>query len=136
MKKLAKVAFACMALFSAVLTFAGCSGAAPWDYSNVTWHSESPVIEFNTEMSGEPSLGYIEIDGESLEVYLWWGPPTYTFKICVYDSETNFAVGTDQLLLNGKVKYDHDSTYATLVIQTDNIFDNQYQTIKLIRVEK
>lgn len=131
MKKSIKSALMGIVLFIVTLSFAGCRGAAPWDYSNVTWYSENPIMEFNTVYSGEPSLGYIETDGERLEVYLWWGPPTYTFHICVYDPETNFSVGTDELLLRGKVKY--DSTYTTLVIETDNFFDNQYPTIKLSR---
>lgn len=111
--------------------FVGCEKKAPWDYPNVDWYSENPVLELHTEYSGEPSIGYMEINGEHIAIYLWWGPPTYTFTIHVYDSENGISDGTDKLLLSGKVKYDKNS--ATLVIKEDYIFDNKYSSIVLYR---
>ena len=113
-----------------MLVITGCN-KAPWDYPNVDWYSENPVIELHTEYSGEPSIGYMEIDGEQTAVYLWWGPPTYTFTIHAYDSENGISVETDKLLLLGKVKYDKNS--ATLIISEDYIFENKYSSIVLKR---
>lgn len=122
-----------MICVAVALFFVACTNQAPWDYSNVTWYSEDPAIELNTTYSGEPSIGYIKNDGDCIEVYLRWGPPTYTFSIYLYNPNTNFSPGTDELLLRGKVKY--NSTSATLVIKEDNFFGNKYSAIKLNRRE-
>ena len=60
-----------------------------------------------------------------MEVYLSWGPPTYSFEIRLSE--------TEDLLLLGKVEY--DPAGATLVIQTDHLFEDRYPTIRLSRRE-
>lgn len=131
MKRIVKFISISMIFVVVALFFSACTDQAPWDYSNVTWYCEDPVVEFNTTYSGEPSLGKIENNGECIEVYLLWGPPTYTFSIYIYNPGAKLSPGTDELLLQGKVKY--NSTSATLVIKTDNFFDNKYSVIKLSR---
>lgn len=127
MKKLFKSTFMGIALLIATLNFSGCKNTAPWDYSFVTWYSENPAMEFNVgQYSSEPSLGYIETEGERFEVYLSWGAPTYSFEIRLSENK--------DLLLLGKVEY--TNTCATLVVRTDNLFNNQYPTITLSRREK
>ena len=111
-----------------VLAGAGCK-KGPWSYDNVIWYSDNPIIELRTEYSGEPSIGYVEIDGKRTEIYLCWGPPTYTFTIRVYNAEDGVSIGTDELLLQGKVKFDKNS--ATLIIKEDYIFDYKYSSIVL-----
>ncbi len=114
-----------------MLACISCTKKEPWDYPNVDWYSEDPVVELHTEYSGEPSIGYMEINGQQVQVYLCWGPPTYTFSIYVYNSEDGISVGTDELLLSGKVKYDSET--ATLLISTDNVFESAFSTIVLSR---
>ena len=131
MKKITGAFFALIVTLSIAMAFTGCKTKAPWEYSDVEWYSESPVIELHTEYAGEPSIGFMEVNGQQKSVYLWWGPPTYTFSICEYDSENGVSFGTDKVLLQGKVKY--NSVAATLLINTDNVFDSQYSVIVLSR---
>ena len=114
-----------------MLACISCTKQEPWDHPNVDWYSEDPVMELHTDYSGEPSIGYMEIDGQQVQVYLCWGPPTYTFSIYVYNSEDGISIGTDELLLSGKVKYDSET--ATLLISTDNVFEFAFSTIVLSR---
>lgn len=133
MKRIIKITSISMIFVVVALFFVACTDQSPWDYSDVIWYSEDPVVEFNTTYSGEPSLGHIKNDGDCIEVYLLWGTPTYTFSIYAYNPSTKFSPGTDELLLRGKVKY--NSIFATLVIKEDNFFDNKYSVIKLRRLE-
>lgn len=114
-----------------MLACISCTKKEPWDYPNVDWYSEDPVMVLHTEFSGEPSIGYMKINEQQVQVYLCWGPPTYTFSIYVYNSEDGISVGTDELLLSGKVKYDSEA--ATLLINTDNVFEFAFSTIVLSR---
>ncbi len=123
--------FSALLMSFVMLACISCTQKEPWDYPNVDWYSENPEIELHTEYSGEPSIGYMEINGQQVQVYLCWGPPTYMFSIYVYHSENGISIGTDELLLRGKVKYDSET--ATLLISTDNVFEFAYSTIVLNR---
>ena len=114
-----------------------CSGRterAPWDYSDADWLSENPVMELHSEYSGEPSTGYMQANGQRVRVYLCWGPPTYTFSVYAYNPENGISVGTDELLLRGKVEYGPQT--ATLLIDTDNVFGSAFSSIVLTRRNK
>ena len=131
MKKITRAIFVAIIGMSTMIACISCTKKGPWDYPNVDWYSENPVMELHTEYSGEPSIGYMEINGQQVQVYLCWGPPTYTFSIYVYNSEKGISVGTDELLLRGKVKY--GSEMATLLISTDNVFGSAFSAIVLSR---
>ncbi len=133
MKRILTLVILVLSVLCVLPTIASCKGEAPWEYPNVEWYSDSPAIELRTEYSGEPSIGYIDVNAERIEVYLWWGPPTYTFSIYVFNSEEEISAGTDELLLRGKVEYDKST--ATLIIQQDNLFDGKYDTITLYQRE-
>lgn len=131
MKRLVTFLTFSFSVLFALSFFTACNGKAPWDYSEVEWYSDDPAIVLRTEYSGEPSIGYIEAEGERTEIYLWWGEPTYTFSVCVYNPAEEISVGTDELLLQGKVTYDNAT--ATLIIEKDEIFGGQYEKIILNR---
>ncbi len=131
MKKIARTIFVAMIVMSAMIACIGCTKKGPWDHPNVDWYSEDPVMKLHTDYSGEPSIGYMEVNGQQVQVYLCWGPPTYTFSLYAYNSDEGISVGTDELLLRGKVKYDSET--ATLLIDTDNVFKSAYSTVVLKR---
>lgn len=131
MKKIGRVILAAILVLLYAMAASSCTKKEPWDYPNVDWYSEDPVMILHTEYSGEPSTGYMEIDGQQVEVYLCWGPPTYTFSIYAYNSEDGISIGTDELLLRGKVKYDSET--VTLLTSTDNVFESAFSSIVLNR---
>lgn len=131
MRRICSLLLSIIVLFS-FLSFYGCTKEKePWTYPNVQWQSDTPVMCFITKYAGEPSIGYIELNGERKDVYLTWGPPTYMATIREYNSSNGINIGTDKVLLKGEVEYDKSS--ATIIIKIDNCFNGKYDKIQLIR---
>lgn len=120
---------AVVTLILIVSVLSACNTKKPWDYGNVEWYSETPVIRIivSSETNND---GLMEIDGEEKPIRLLWGP-ALSFRLIDATKDDGDTAVEEMTLISGKVKYDKRS--ATLIIKKDNVFDNQYEKIVLHR---
>ena len=110
--------------------FSGCNSIKkPWSYENVVWSSENPQLTIIKDKDNYFEGTLLSPEGQ-LKVKLLWGPGK-TFTLIENLEDVSSTPINEITLLFGKVEY--DKTFATLLIQEDNVFNNSYTKIELKR---
>jgi len=117
-----------------VSTLCACkAGKYGEDYTDVTWTSEDPQIEFTILDGRDCGFGVITVKEEKIDIFCQWflNKKLVFFRVDDYPEDFDFyndaMGGTGILSFSYKIKHNK----ATLKVLTDEVFDFQYDTIVL-----